>query len=165
MTEYRSDNQPTESYAVDKKPGGSVPDRIPGIPPEERELQASLDSLAGWARSATDRPESFWEQQRAGVWKRLAARKRLPARRLGALAVTACLLLIALALAGVGRQPQTATTRAETDQDRVLLQRVEQTIESDGPRALAPAAMLAQEISQANTGSGERESSEGEKQP
>lgn len=171
MTGYRSGKDAEErraggGFEAESRPAGTGPaggaaDRLP--PEERRELGAALDALAGWTRSASDRPESFWEQQRAAVWRRLAARRRTT-RRLGMLAAAVCAVVIALAVAGVNHHSQEAPLRAQTEQDRELLLRVEQTMQSDGPEALAPAALLVQKVStEADANSIEGESSPGER--
>ncbi len=130
---------------------------------DERRLRPALDALAGWARGATDRPESFWAQQRDAVWARLAVRKKR-AGRFRALAAVVSLFLFALALLLGNRHPAKAPPRAQADPDQELLLRVQQTMQSDGPQALEPAALLAAEISQeANSGSARHHSSEGGK--
>jgi hypothetical protein len=131
---------------------------------DERRLRPALDALAGWARAQADRPESFWAQQRAGVWARRSARKKRAAQQLGVLAGTVCLALLAVTLFRGNRPPAQAPLGTQTERDHALLLRVEQTIQSDGPQALAPAALLAQEISRKTSpASGAHHASEGGK--
>jgi hypothetical protein len=131
---------------------------------DERRLRPTLDALAGWTRTVADRPESFWERQRAGVWARRSARSKRAAQRLGALAGTLCLALLAVVLFRANRPPAQAPLGTEGQRDHELLLRVEQTIASDGPQALAPAALLAQEISRDRSSApGQQHASQGGK--
>jgi hypothetical protein len=133
---------------------------------DQRRLRPALDALEGWARTIAERPESFWERQRAAARARLAARKRRAAQRLGVLAGAVCLVLFALILVPGNHHQRKAPARAQTDPDQELLLRVEQTMQSAGPQALQPAALLAEEISRgANSRAGARHPAEGEKQP
>jgi hypothetical protein len=153
MTQARGEKRPLENI-----PEGMAEE-------DRRELRPALEALAAWARDVAERPESFWERQRAAVWTRLAARRRQKLQRLGAVAAAVCLLLAALALVGVNRHPARTPPRAQTDQDRELLFRVEQTMQSDGPQALEPAALLVQQTrAETNANRTERETSEGENQ-
>jgi hypothetical protein len=152
MMEHRSDFEPTG-------------DAVDGLPAEDpRELRPALEELAAWARGAAERPENFWERQRAAVWMSLAAQRRRTAQRLGTLAAAVCLLLIALAIFGVNQRAPKAPLQVRSEHDQQLMLRVEQTMQSDGPEALEPAALLVQQVSAGtNASSRQGESSEGEK--
>ena len=93
------------------------------------------------ARAAAERPESFWQRQRAAI----AARRtdQSAPRRLAWAAAVAMVLLAAVLL--TERTPPAAPA-AETDPDHTLLVDVERSVRRELPRALEPAALLAQEV-------------------
>jgi predicted anti-sigma-YlaC factor YlaD len=101
------------------------------------------------ARKVAEQPEAFWRQQRESISTRLAARDFIhPWKRW--IWVTATVALIILASTLLSRDnalpPQTT---AQTDPDDALLLSVQQSIRSDLPQALRPAALLTQEIDRA----------------
>ena len=111
---------------------------------DERELQQALRALPEWLRSATDRPEWFWQGQRATIHRRIAAAPRAWLRPVLSLATAMALLILAALMLGGNPAPKQAQVRPDPDQE--LLIAVEQAVESEVPTALEPAALLANEI-------------------
>ena len=100
-------------------------------------------------RQTMDQPESFWRRQQQGVTARLAARDFVhPWKRWTWVAATVTLILLATSLLSRHKAPPVQTA-AQTDPDDVLLLSVQQSIRSDLPQALQPAALLTQEIDRA----------------
>jgi hypothetical protein len=129
-------------------------------------LRPTLDALLEWTKSVDDEPESFWEGQRVAIWAKISAREKKRTNWLFALAGTLALIVLAVSTLFLNPQPATAPSEAQIDSDHELLVHVEQTIESGGPQALEPAALLAREISQdANSLASVRGLSKGEKHP
>jgi hypothetical protein len=98
-------------------------------------MRASVDELA-------EQPEAFWTRQRAGVLAR-AGRRRLAVLSAPLLA-TACLLL-ALALGLLNAEPAPAPQAVASPSADMLVE-VERTLQQPVPDALAPAALLTDEI-------------------
>jgi hypothetical protein len=117
---------------------------------ETEHLATALQALPVWLRTGSDRPAEFWEQQRAAIVARLAAKNPPPLaipRKAWALALS--VLGIALLLLASGprvTESRGTPSQTVTDPDRELLMEVEYAVESEGPQALEPAALLAQEI-------------------
>ena len=97
-----------------------------------------------------DEPETFWQLQREGISTRVAARDFThPWRRLIWVAATMILILLASTLLSRNNVPPTPSV-AQTDPDNALLLSVQQSIRSDLPQALRPAALLTAEIDRAS---------------
>ena len=111
----------------------------------DQQFAAAVQSLRAEIQAAAERPEVFWQRQRAEVLARLDA----PAATLPPLAwaSAAALLLLAVLLSLPGQPPVVAT--APPDPDHQLLLDVQQTLDREVPDALAPAALLTQEMNQA----------------
>jgi uncharacterized membrane protein YdfJ with MMPL/SSD domain len=123
------------------------------IESDELSLRPTLTSLPGWARASTDRPEEYWQRQRSNVWSRLSSSESAPAsklvRRSPVLAwstVAALALLAGLMLDQASFVPP--PHKAQADPDHELLVAVERALQKDGPAALEPAALLADEMVQ-----------------
>ena len=132
----------------------------PGSPPPEHvrqcaecrqgieRLRRTFDGLSGSARAEADRPEQFWERQRAAVWSRIAAAPTShPLPRLvwaAALAVIGfgCLMLT------TAPAPPAPQAQIDSDSDHELLMQVEQLLQTGGPEALEPVAFLVEDSSQ-----------------
>ena len=101
------------------------------------------------SRKAMEQPESFWRRQREDISVRVAARDFThPWRRW--IWVTATITLIMLASTLLSRNNASpCESAAQTDPDDALLLSVQQSIQSDLPRALRPAALLTREINRA----------------
>jgi hypothetical protein len=118
----------------------------------QEEVRLWTEAIAG-ARAeilgAAEQPESFWRQQRTRLAARLARREfHQPWKRWVWVTVTVTLIFLAATLLSRNNAPPVQTT-AQTDPDDALLLSVQQSIRSDVPRALRPAALLAQEIDRA----------------
>jgi hypothetical protein len=118
-----------------------------------REEMKLLAEVMGEARAeirgATEQPDAFWRKQREGISARLAAGKFYPPwKRLVWVTAAFTLVLLATTLLSRNRAPSLPET-ARTDPDDALIWSVQQSIRSDLPRALRPAALLAQEIDRA----------------
>ncbi len=98
---------------------------------------------------ATQQPESFWRAQRAAISTRLA-NHAFPQfwKRLAWVAATVVLVLVSTTLLNRRSGPPLPTVPAPSVSDDALLLSVQQSIRSDLPRALRPAALLAQEMNQ-----------------
>jgi len=118
-----------------------------------REEVTSFSAVAGaaqtQARKMVEQSEAFWRRQREGINARVADRGFVePWKRW--IWVTATLMLILLASTLLLRHSAPpAQTVAQTDSDDALLLSVQQSIQSDLPRALRPAALLTQEMGRA----------------
>jgi hypothetical protein len=116
------------------------------IESDQRALRSTIVALPEWARSSTERPEEFWQEQRSIVWSRISSPMN-PARSplLAWSAVTALVLLAGFML---DRGSLTPPHKAQLDPDHELLLAVERAVYNDGPAALDPAALLAEEMVQ-----------------
>jgi predicted anti-sigma-YlaC factor YlaD len=114
--------------------------------PACRDEQERMDNLLARCReairAAASRSEAFWQWQRTAVARRRT--ERSGSRRLAWAAATAALVLIAILL--TEKRPP-AKPLAQSDPDQALLVDVERSVRREVPRALEPAALLAQEIS------------------
>lgn len=98
--------------------------------------------------ASVERPEMFWQRQRAAIRSRIAIHEAARRPWLGFIWVTAVCLIVLASLA-VHTSPPLSPAAPQSDPDQQLLVSVEQAIHSGGPQALEPAAMLADDIRQA----------------
>ena len=112
---------------------------------EEQRLREALKSYADSVRAAAERPEGFWVWQRGAIAGRLAGHTPR-ARRLS---WAAAMVVITLLAGNALRQTPADTTANRYDPDHELLVDVERSMRSEVPAALAPAALLAAEMSRA----------------
>ncbi len=106
-------------------------------------------AIEAQAREAAERPEAFWQRQRESISHRLRARDFAhPWRRWVWITATVTLILLSSTLLSRNDAPP-APAQAQTDPDDVLLLSVQQSIHSDLPQALRPAALLTQEMDRA----------------
>ncbi len=113
---------------------------------EQAALERAVAEFGGTTRRIAERPEAFWQGQASAIRSRLAEPQSQP-RRLawaGALAV----LVVVAVLLSKHAPPKTTVTQA--DPDHVLLVDVERAVRRELPRALEPAALLAQEVSRSS---------------
>ncbi len=114
--------------------------------PACRDEQERMDNLLARCqeaiRAAANRSEAFWQWQRTAIARRGA--ERSGSRRLAWAAATAALVLITILLT---EKTPPAKSLAKSDPDQALLVDVERSVRREVPRALEPAALLAQEIS------------------
>ncbi len=123
---------------------------------EELEVQRLFADVPQSLRSATERPSGFWQRQLSAVRGRVAARQRRLFHPGVAWAGALALLLLAVSL--LMKSPAPKPVQAQNDSDQELLVAVEQAVETDGPESLEPAALLADEIGNAQPTSKNRAS-------
>ena len=116
---------------------------------DEQCLRETLGNLPACAQTASQRPDEFWQEQRAKVWSRVAQAERSIAQRFPVLTWAAVATMIAIAILMLHRTPTPEIRQARFDPDHELLIEIERAVQSDGPEALEPAALLAQEMIQA----------------
>ena len=118
---------------------------------DQQALRRLLDALPELARTSAEQPEQFWREQRGAVWSRIARDRNLHDRKVRRPLVLAWSALAAMAvLAGLmlDRASFAPPPRAQVDPDHELLLAVERAVHNDGPAALDPAALLAEEMVQ-----------------
>jgi len=115
----------------------------PGL--ELEGLERTLSQLPKFAAEASDRPDLFWQRQAAAIRSRIAVEEASKRPLTGF--VWAAALSLALLL-GMLLSLRSAPVRsvAQTDPDHDLLVAVEHAVNNEGPEALEPAALLADEI-------------------
>jgi len=117
---------------------------------EVKSFTGAEEATQAQARKVMEQPETFWQQQREGISTRVAARDFThPWRRLIWVTATMMLILLASTLLSRINAPPTPSV-AQTDPDDALLLSVQQSIQSDLPQALRPAALLTAEIGRAS---------------
>jgi hypothetical protein len=116
---------------------------------DEQRLREKLGNLPACAQTASQRQDEFWQEQRAKVWSRVAQAERSIAQRFPVLTWAAVVTMIAIAILMLHRTPTPEIRQARVDPDHELLIEIERAVQSDGPEALEPAALLAQEMIQA----------------
>ena len=123
------------------------------IQSDQRRLKPTLEALPEWARIASERHEEFWQKQRGLVWSRISSSESASANGFArsspvlAWSVVAALVLLAgLMLDRASFVPPPHA--AQVDPDHELLVAVERAVHNDGPAALEPAALLAEEMVQ-----------------
>jgi hypothetical protein len=114
---------------------------------EVQRIRRPLETLNRTVRTAAEKPEDFWQRQRMAIRERIAATQSRPIRRPARLAWAAA-ALIATATLVLDSAPKLEPPQARIDPDHELLIEVERILQSDGPQALEPAALLTREISQ-----------------
>jgi hypothetical protein len=120
---------------------------------DQRELQQTLAAVPNQLRLSTERPEWFWQKQQAAIRERVGARRHHAWRLLPACAGVLGLAVVATTLLDHGRTPTPPAPQAQSVSDQELMIAVEQAVQTDVPDALAPAALLADEISNSQSGS------------
>jgi predicted anti-sigma-YlaC factor YlaD len=117
---------------------------------EVSSFAGAVGAAQAQARAVAEQPEAFWRQQRESIGGRVAARDFThPWRRSIWVAATVMLILLASTLLSRNNAPP-APSVAQTDPDDALLLSVQQSIQSDVPQALRPAALLTAEIDRAS---------------
>ena len=117
---------------------------------EVKSFTGAAEAAQVQARKVMGQPETFWQQQREGISARVAARDFAhPRKRLIWVAAAMVLILLASSLLSRNDAPPTPSM-AQTDPDDALLLSVQQSIQSDLPQALRPAALLTAEIDRAS---------------
>jgi len=118
---------------------------------QQEDLADTLQAFRGSVHAAAERPEAFWESQRAAVSTRLRRSRPAPWRRPALVWVpAAAVVLLCLFLFVENGKAPTPDFAVGADQD--LLTGVERAVDQEYPDALAPAALLAQEMEPAVKG-------------
>jgi hypothetical protein len=117
---------------------------------EVKSFAGAVGAAHAQARKVMEQPETFWRQQRESICARVAASDFIhPWRRWIWVTATVMLILLASTLLSRNNAPPTPSV-AQTDPDDALLLSVQQSIQSDLPQALKPAALLTAEIDRAS---------------
>lgn len=108
---------------------------------------AHLRDAVNTLRAVGSEPEVFWSTQQAAIRARVTSARVqttgwLP--RSAMAAATAVIAIACLVLSGGNVPPP--SPQAAADPDHELLVAIEQAMQTDGPAALVPAALLAEEI-------------------
>jgi len=144
-----------EDEIADALSGKPAKERIADCPSCAAEF-TEWTKLGDWLRqdmaSRSDLPAHFWAQQRARIRERLTPR----ATRLRWAVITTCaLVLLAFGMVQRGVAPKEmaqatpavpATHAAQTDPDDALLRDIDASLQRELPAALAPAAVLVEEM-------------------
>lgn len=111
---------------------------------EAQSLQRALDGARESLDAAAERSEVFWIRQRTEIAARIRQQREVRHRLVWATSVAS----LALAASLLMRQtpPRTATPQIS---DQELMTQIESSVMREVPKALAPSAMLAQEMAQA----------------
>jgi len=117
---------------------------------DQQALQPMLAALPEAAREAAERDEQLWDRQREAIWSRIRQHEKQQRRMAGILALATMAAMLMLSTYHVSRRaappaPSQAGQRP-VDPDQELLMAVEDAVQSGGPAALEPAALLAEEI-------------------
>ena len=122
------------------------------IESDQRALRSTLEALPDWAQASTERPEEFWQKQRSMIWSRISSPESgsstRSVRRSPVLAWSTVAALVLLAGLMLDRASVVPPHQAQVDPDHELLVAVERAVHNDGPAALDPAALLAEEMVQ-----------------
>ena len=119
----------------------------------EQEIARDLAPLPEQARSVTEQPGYFWQRQQAAIRSRIAIAQasRQPLKGFVWASVLALCLLAGLVLKlrpASAPLPQADVMPLQNEEDDVMTV-VEETVGRNVPEALAPAALLAEDISSA----------------
>ncbi len=118
------------------------------IDSDQQELRQTLEVLPGRARAATEWSDKFWQNQRISVWSRISAVENQTARRTPILVWALVGAMMAVSGWLLERPLVVPPREVYVDPDHELLMEVERMVQIDGPLALEPAALLAQEMVQ-----------------
>ncbi len=113
----------------------------PACHEEAKSLRLLLSRYAETTHAAK-RPEGFWQAQQTAIARSWSGRP-VPRRLVWAVAA-ACVVLAAALLIEKTPSPE---PMAQADADQTLLVDVQRSVRRELPRALEPAALLAQEVS------------------
>src|SRR6266566_4100166 len=118
------------------------------IDSDERALRLTFDALPSWAQAASERNEEFWQNQRVAVWSRISSAEERSALRLPILAWALAAVTVAVSGWLLNQPSDLRPPEVRVDADHELLLEVERAVQIDGPLALEPAALLAEEMVQ-----------------
>ena len=113
---------------------------------ESVRLRASLVGLAARIHAEAERPEAFFQAQRAKITRRLEEHRPLGPRWRSAWAPA--LATVALVAAFVTRGGPPLQKPLDSEADQALLSAVRHAIHAEVPAALRPAALLLAEVEQ-----------------
>lgn len=117
----------------------------------ERESEALKSNLRIFRKNlweAAEQPDAFWIRQRAGIMAKL--QRPVPAlKRRPALLWTPAAIMVGLCLFFFVQSGKAPTPDLATGYDQKLLIEVEQALKQESSWALAPAALITEEIEQA----------------
>jgi hypothetical protein len=113
----------------------------PACSGELERLRWTTGTLRHSAHSQAERPEDFWTRQRSSAASRITRHAGRP------LAWTAAIAAAVLAAMLIQEPRPVPPAPPAPDPDQVLLVSVERAVHRQVPQALAPAALLTQEIS------------------
>lgn len=111
---------------------------------ERERFQGAVTALRNSVVRASNRPEAFWQRQRAMISARASLRRFVERRLVWATALAVVVLAASMLL-----KQSPATHVAAPDSDQALLMDIDRSVDRGVPEALAPAALLTQEISRA----------------
>jgi len=143
MQAHLTDEQLLEE--LDRGAGAMAREHLAACPAcreEAKSLRLLLSRYTETVHAAAERPESFWEAQQTAIARHWSGRP-VPRRLVWAVAA-ACVVLAAALLVGDTPSPEAI---AQADADQTLLVDVQRSVRRELPRALEPAALLAQEVS------------------
>jgi len=103
-------------------------------------LRRATSALRDSARSQAEQPEGFWTRQRASAASRISGHSVSP------LTWAAAIAAAVLAATLVHEPRPVVPTSPPVDPDQALLVSVERAVNRQVPQALAPAALITQEI-------------------
>jgi predicted anti-sigma-YlaC factor YlaD len=116
---------------------------------ELQRFSAAADAAQDQNRKLADLPEDFWRRQREGIHARLATRQVVHPWRRWAWVAAAVVLIVTASIMLSHKRVRPVPVAVKPDPDDALLLSVQQSIRSDLPQALRPAALLTQEIGRA----------------
>lgn len=139
-----------------------------GLKSDELFLKPQLEDLPQQLRQATEHPDSYWQGQRATIRARITRSEKSLLHPAPILAWACLGMLIAVALLALRMVPWRATSplaqghaqqeflqprgsaaqNSVVDPDHEFLLELEESLQSGGPSALAPASVLAQDTGQ-----------------
>jgi len=135
-----------------RRPQNNIDERedelVEAIARDQQEFRQTLEALPAWGRAATDHGDEFWQRQRSTVWTRISAAEARSAVRAPILAWALIGAMMAVSGWLLERPMIGPPHEAAVDPDHELLMEVERMVQIDGPLALEPAALLAQEMVQ-----------------
>jgi hypothetical protein len=114
---------------------------------ELERLRTQLQILRDDASAAGQQTETFWQRQRAAIRAQISS--GAPVTRSWAWATAAAAVLLFAVVLSQTTLPPPDVAQSEKDPDHVLMLEVQQSLERRVPRALAPAALLAEEFNRA----------------
>lgn len=130
----------------------------PACSQELDRMRRATSALRDSARAQAEQPEGFWTRQRSSAASRISRRRAHPLTWAAAVAAA----VLAATLIQEPRPVVPATPAPDPDQ--ALLVSVEQAVNRQVPQALAPAALITQEITRNLKPTGPGRQSKGESQ-